>query len=673
MSRKRKNRVQKNNSRRKYIEGVIRVVVPGEFGYAEIESEHGVYTVLASNMHEAMDGDVVRAKGKKVRNGWEAYVVGVVHRAKDSVLGVYNVADPLGVVVPLDKKISHDFFVLPEDDSVASFGVKQGDVVEARIVKYPQKKSAGIATIVGRKGASSELDMYIENLIASYGLPTAFTDEVKTQVKPIEVDANKALSANPSRVDMRNQLCFTIDPVDAKDFDDAVSARMLDDGYEVDVHIADVTDYVRWGTPLDMEARNRAFSVYLVDRVIPMLPEKLSNDICSLRPNEDRLCMSVRIKLNKKGRIVSYNAYESVINSNARLNYDEVQKHLDGKIEAEELNCKKEDAQSISEAIYVLDKVASLRKTIEKKRGALEFETVETKVVLNENHEPVDVKIRKETRATSLVEQAMLLANECVATTLAEHKIPAAYRVHEQPDFDALSKTLPILHEFDLLSNKEGAKLCLGDPFTIQSVLEKVKGKREEYLVSSILLRSQSRAVYRSVNEGHFALGADDYCHFTSPIRRYPDCIVHRALKAYLSDTLHSRQQKDCRSKLSSLCNECSRKERQADACGRDSHKIKLAEMYSKHIGEKYSGIVTGVTTYGLFVALDDTFAEGLLHVKNLGPEWYEYDELKQCLVAESSDKVWRMGQRVAVAVKSCDIQRGHIDFVLASQQVDDE
>jgi ribonuclease R len=652
----------------KAITGVLHVARPGS---ATVETAEGTFLVARGGIREGMNGDTVSVTlSRRGPGDPQAWVQSVVERATTTFLGTFEQAGPLGAVVPLDARISRDFFVLPDDRSPARLGVADHDVVAARILAYPSRHEAGIVTVDRRVGAATELDLDIEAVIASFGLETEFSPATCEQASALELDVDAALASEPARRDLRDMLCVTVDPADARDFDDAVSGRRLPDGgYEVVVHIADVTHYVSWGSPIDLAARSRTCSVYLVDRVLPMLPERLCNDLCSLRPGQDRLCMSVVMRLGPTGEVRSAEACASAIRSDARLDYGTVEQLLEDEIEPSALPCDASRADDVAETLRVLDEVAARRIAVRAARGAIDFESEEAKVTLDADNRPVGVVVRRKTRATSLVEEAMLVANESVATMLAEADVPAAYRVHERPAPEALSQVIPALRELGYAKGGLGESVVAGVPEAIREVLEDAAGTTDEYLVSQLLLRSMKRAVYLPENQGHYALGAKAYCHFTSPIRRYPDDIVHRALKALLSGRLDGPEQHIVAKELPSLCRACSERERVADAASRKSQRVKMAELYLAHVGESFPGIVSGVERYGVFVRLDESSAEGLLPVRAMGEEWFDYDEGRMTLSGESSGRVWRLGQRVDVTVVGCTPSRGHIDFALTGSE----
>lgn len=646
-----------------FLDGTIRVFGRG---VAEVSTSEGTFPVARGGIREAMSGDEVQVSISSRGGEKRAYVQGVITRATESFLGTYEWIDPLGAVSPLDARIRRDFFVVPQDDSARKRGVRTGDVVVARIMEYPSRRSAGVVTIDRRVGSADELDLNVEAVIASNDLVTEFPAAALEEAAAVRVDADEALVRDRLRRDLRSSCAVTIDPADARDFDDAVCAREVDDGFEVEVHIADVSHYVAWNSAIDNEAKRRTCSVYLVDRVIPMLPEALSCDACSLRPGEDRLTMSVVMRLSKRGEVVGGSAAPAVIRSRGRLDYDAVDALLAGDVDASGLAVEESSRLEVMTSLRLLDKIARLREGIRHRRGAIDFETREAKVVLDEKGAPTGVRVRRKTRATSLVEEAMLMANEFVAGVLGDADVPAAYRVHEPPAHDDLVSTIPILEELELTDPKTLAGLVAGEPEAIRTVLERARGTAGEYLANSVLLRAQRRAIYLPHNEGHYALGARAYCHFTSPIRRYPDVLVHRALRAKLEGKLDSRDQAQAKKLLPQLCRTCSDQERVADRAARQSQKVKMAQMYADRVGESFSGVVTGCTRHGLFVMLDESCAEGMIPVRDLGDEWFWYDERRLCLVGEETGREWRPGKRVAVTVVSAEPSRGQIDFVLA-------
>ena len=649
--------------------GTLRVTRPG---VATVETPEGSFRVARRGLREAMNGDEVTVSVFPARGGEKvALVQGVIARAQTTFLGRFELAGPLGAVVPLDARLGRDFFVVPEDTSPARLGVGEGDVVVARIAEYPTRNSAAVVTIERRVGSSDELDLNIESVIASFGLATEFPPAALAQAEGIHANVEDALERDHARRDLRSLRCVTIDPTDARDFDDAVFAKRLQDGgFELWVHIADVTHYVGWDSPIGNEAKRRTCSAYLVDRVLPMLPERLCNDVCSLRPGEDRLALSVRMELDAAGNLTAAEAMTSAIRSTARLDYDTVDALLAGHADASVLHDDPAEARCLEEALRTLDCIRGLRERIREERGSIDFDTVEPKVTLDEERHPTGVTVRTRTRATGLVEEAMLLANESVARMLADREVPCAYRVHERPSPDDLRATVRPLMELGLIDgNAQREALVAGEPAAINAVLDAARRTSGEYLASSLLLRAQKRAVYLPTNQGHYALGAQAYCHFTSPIRRYPDELVHRALKALLAGKLGSKEQEQIAGQLPQLCATCSQMERAADGAARASQHIKMAELYADRVGEAFWGVVCGCERFGLFVMLDDTCAEGLLPVRALGGEWLEYDEDRLTLTGEESGRVWTLGTRVRVVVAETDIPRGRIDFALADQR----
>lgn len=659
---------------------------------AEVETAEGVYRLGSRSMREAMPGDRVYVSLHRGKGGARRAVVEhVIDRAVAAIVGVFELAGPLGAVRPLDARIKQDFFVLPADDSPRRLGVEPGDIVSARIVDYPSRTESGVVTLERRIGDANEPSLGIECIMARYGLVDGYPQAAVDEAASLAVDVEGSL-ADPLRRDIRDRFAITIDPVDARDFDDAISvARTVRGGWMLGVHIADVSHCVDWESAIDLEARRRSTSVYLADRVLPMLPERLCNDLCSLRPDEDRLAFTVDIELDARGRVRTYEPYPSVIRSRVRMDYGAADALLrEGEPDGAALDAaargRAELAVEAARANGVdlraflrnADALARARREIRRKRGSIDFDTPEVHVLLDEAGMPVDIVTRERTAATSLVEEAMLLANECVAEFLADRDLVSAYRVHEDPSPDSLASAAKTLTELGAVEGGLAAGIMLGDPRAINAAVEDVAGTAFAPQVNALLLRAQQRAVYKSHNEGHYALGARAYCHFTSPIRRYPDLIAHRVLKVALAKHELGKKEALIRApRLTGkgpqaleaicprLCRQASDNERAADAAANASQKVKVAQLYASRIGERDTGTVSWISDLGAFVRLDATGAEGLVRMNALGAEWWDFDDVRLTLTGESTGTRVGLGCRVVVEVASVNVLRGHLDLKL--------
>lgn len=659
---------------------------------AEVETAEGVYRLGSRSMREAMPGDRVYVSLHRGKGGARRAVVEhVIDRAVAAIVGVFEPAGPLGAVRPLDTRIKQDFFVLPADDSPRRLGVEPGDIVSARIVDYPSRTESGVVTLERRIGDANEPSLGIECVMARYGLVDGYPQAAVDEAASLAVDVEGAL-ADPLRRDIRDRFVITIDPVDARDFDDAISvARTVRGGWMLGVHIADVSHYVDWGGAIDLEARRRSTSVYLADRVLPMLPERLCNDLCSLRPDEDRLAFTVDIELDAQGRVRTYEPYPSVIRSRVRMDYgaadallregDPDGAALDAAARGRaELAVEAARANGVDLRAFLrnADALARARREIRRKRGSIDFDTPEVHVLLDEAGMPVDIVTRERTAATSLVEEAMLLANECVAEFLADRDLVSAYRVHEDPSPDSLASAAKTLTELGAVEGGLAAGIMLGDPRAINAAVEDAADTAFAPQVNALLLRAQQRAVYKSHNEGHYALGARAYCHFTSPIRRYPDLIAHRVLKVALAKHELGKKEALVRAPrltgkgpqaleaiCPQLCRQASDNERAADAAANASQKVKVAQLYASRIGERDTGTVSWISDLGAFVRLDATGAEGLVRMNALGAEWWDFDDVRLTLTGESTGTRVGLGCRVVVEVASVNVLRGHLDLKL--------
>lgn len=642
-----------------------------------MKAPEGEYFIPRSKMHGSFDGDLVEivplsvnhrhaqpakphhAVGKKP----SARIVRVLVHAHETLVGRYEIAEPFGVVVPLDRRIQHDIFTMHAENPE----VCEGDIVKVRITQYPSPREAAtgkIERIISRAGAA---DAPITAIIAEHDLETEFPDDALAQAQDVMVDVDAAF-ADGYR-DLRDRCIFTIDPPDARDFDDALSLEPAGGqgaGWRLGVHIADVSRYVPAGSALDREARKRATSVYLVDRVLPMLPENLSNGVCSLRPDEDRLTMTVDIFLDDLGEVQGFECYQSVIRSRARLDYEQVQAFL-GDSEVSDAARKRaaDIPPEVTRRLTALDRMAQRLARHRVQEGALNLESAEAHMVLDEHGTPIDVTLRRTTRSTSMVEQAMILANACVATRLENAGWPCIFRVHGTPDADALGSLVPILQEYRLDRGIDLGLFQMGEPKTLQAVLDRAHEEGIGTLISMLLLRSLKRACYEPTCAPHYGLALERYAHFTSPIRRYPDLVVHRSLTTLLNND--RKAAKALETPLQQIADDSSSAERRADAAARESQEYKLVEYLQGFIGEIFPAMIVRIVSYGFFVELDNT-AVGLVALGDAGEDVFALDAKRQTLTGRDTGVVFRLGQHVLVRLTDARPEERHLDFSLVSR-----
>ena len=725
-------------------------------GYGFVRTSEGEFFVPHTKLGGAFDGDLVEvaplpANASKGRSheGFDggryghkpaARVVSVIERAHEVVVGRFEAAEPFGVVVPLDPHIPYDIFTQLSEAP----DVEDGSIVRVRIAQFPSRNSAATGHIEEVLEHVDGLDEGVDAVVARHKFETAFSDAALAEARGASIDKVGALASGYR--DLRERFVFTIDPDDARDFDDALSIEQVEDQgrllWRIGVHIADVSYYVEWGSALDLAARRRATSVYLVDRVIPMIPEELSCGLCSLAPSEVRRSMTVDLYVNERAQLARYEIYPALICSNARLTYGEALEMLEGEgepaaseggkhapcsdspaLENSPLGCSRraelraehasrphsgiEDQPVAVEGLYratvpenagrapravpqrseeclstehaphsreqretliqprlrQLSHLASLRHAQRERKGGIDFDQPEARVKLDEAGKPQGVELRRKNAATSLVEEMMIWANEVVAEHLSRAKFPCAYRVHEAPDLEGLAQLVPIFEEFPWFEKIDPVGFFTGSQHALQQAVSASHGRAEGGLVSSLVLRSMKRAVYREKNCGHYGLASATYCHFTSPIRRYPDLMVHRMLKAELFGRPEKFDQMT--TNLGWICEHSSGMEREADDAQRESEELKLAEYLQRFVGQSFSAIVSGVSQGGLYARLENT-AEGFIPVRTLGDDYFSFDAARYTLTGEETGARYRLGQRIAVVLFAVDPCVPQIDLRLA-------
>lgn len=615
--------------------------------------------IAKTNLMGAMNGDRVVAKIiKEGRNGkrTEGIIINIVERVNKNIVGIYEDNKSFGFVLPEDKRIQNDIFISKKDRN----GAKKGQIVMVEITRWPDGKRKNpegkVVEILGRPG---DKGIDIDIIIRKYNLPEDFPPSVLNSALDIEDFITE--DEIKGRLDLRNVKMVTIDGEDAKDLDDAVSIERLENGnFKLGVHIADVTHYVKERSVIDKEAFKRATSVYLIDRVIPMLPKKLSNGICSLNPKVDRLTLSCIMEVNRQGKVVNHTIAQSVIKTNERMTYTDVTKILrDNDVELiERYKDLVDDFKAMEELCKILRK-----KRLD--RGSIDFDFEECKIILDEKGKPIDIKPYERAIANRMIEEFMLLANETVAEHMEKLKVPFVYRIHENPDAEKLEKFKAFIYNLGYNDITWGEEV---NPKALQRVLDKFKGENEETIISTLLLRSMMQARYSPECAGHFGLAADYYCHFTSPIRRYPDLQIHRIIKEYLNKELTENRSKKLVSIVDSAAKQSSEMERVAQEAEREVDDLKKAEYMKDRIGEIFEGMISSVTGFGAFVELPNTI-EGLVHITSFRDDYYIYDEDRLILIGERNKKIYRLGDKLKVLCSKVDILSREVYFEIVEDK----
>lgn len=622
------------------------------FGFVSVEDREEDIFIGENDTGDAFLGDTVEValKGKNSGKRQEGVVVKVLAHTITEVVGTFEKSKNFGFVVPDNQRITCDIFIPLERTK----GAVTGHKVVAEITDYGKGRKNPEGKITEILGHRNDPGTDILSIIKAYQLPTEFPERVMNQAERVAKPVSEA--DRQGRLDLREEVCVTIDGEDARDLDDAVSVRREGDNYILSVHIADVTNYVQENSALDREAYERGTSVYLVDRVIPMLPHTLSNGICSLNAGEDRLALSCIMTIDPKGKIIGHTIAETVIRVTRRMSYTSVKKILE---DAEPAECK--EYEDLVPMFQEMAELAHLLRKRRRKRGSIDFDFPETKILLDEKGRPTDIRPYDRNTATKIIEDFMLAANETVAADYFWQAQPFVYRTHENPDTEKMQKLGLFIQNFGYSLHLGGDEVHPGE---IQKLLDKIEGTPEEALISRLTLRSMKQAKYSTDCTGHFGLAAKHYCHFTSPIRRYPDLQIHRIIKENLRGRLNGIRTEHYETILPEVAKHSSEMERRADEAERETEKLKKVEYMEQHIGEVYEGVISGITNYGLYVELPNTI-EGMVHVNALEGDYYEYDDNTYEMRGQHSGTVYRLGQKVRIRVKDVDRLCRTIDFVL--------
>ena len=624
------------------------------YGFVVLKDEPDIY-IDAKNINHATDGDLVIAEVISKTSGAkkEGRILRIAKRSYGPLIGEFVNQDGKPTIIPNDKKFKQKVVLTKESTK----DCVEGHIVVVNVIKELDRNTVlgEITTIIGHK---NDAGVDIEAIIYKHMFSPKFPDEVLEEVEKIPNEVR--LEDKKGRRDLTDLTIFTIDGLDTKDIDDAISIKKLKNGnYELGVHIADVSYYVKPGTKLYDEAYERGTSVYLVDRVIPMLPHKLSNGICSLNPGVERLAQSCVMEVNSKGKVVSHDIFESVIKSRKQMNYRDVNKWLDEKIVVDGYEEFTSDLTLMKELADILRKQRSIR-------GAIDFDTDEAKIIADDTGKPIDVVLRERASGEKMIEDFMIAANETVASHIFYMSLPFVYRVHGTPKEEKVNDFLNFVSS---LGYKITGKVDINKPYSIQKVLDQLRTKKEYKILSSLMLRAMQKAVYQTDNIGHFGLASKIYTHFTSPIRRFPDTTVHRLLRTYLYENDESKKTIDYfKEYLPVLTEHASLKERDAIDCEREVEDMKMAEYMMDHIGEEYTGMISGVTSFGMFVELPNMI-EGLVHISDIEGDYYNFDETTMSLVGQKHKKRYRIGDEVTVIVKSASKEESFIDFVLKKEE----
>ncbi len=621
------------------------------FGFVICEDDKDDIFVKEKYTNSAMHGDVVevvitRQRGMGRRR--EGRIINIIERKTERIVGTLTRSRNFAFVIPDSRRILYDLYIPKAHIN----GAKHGQKVEAVITDYGEpgvRKPEG--EIISVLGYPEDKGVDILSVAKDLGLPEGFAKE--TQKEARAMDKTVSAESIKYRRDLRDWVTVTIDGEDAKDLDDAVSLTCNEGVYTLGVHIADVADYVREGSALDDEARQRGTSIYLVDRVIPMLPKALSNGICSLNESVDRLTLSCIMKIDESGNIISHEIAETVINVNHRLSYNEVNNIVTGK----KLYGKYSD---VTDMLMLMRELSELRISIRRKKGAIDFDFPESKIILDKKGKPVDIRPYERNVATRIIEEFMLAANETVAEDYYWQESPFIYRSHEAPDIMKMRELSVFISNFGYKVRTMGNEI---HPMDIQKLLGQIAGVPQEDLISRLTLRSMKRANYTTTADGHFALAAKYYCHFTSPIRRYPDLMIHRIIKENLNGILDEERIDHYNEILVDIAAHSSRMERRAEESEREVHKLKKAEYMLDHIGEKYEGIISGVAGWGIYVTLPNT-VEGMVRIDYMYDDDYEFQENRYRMVGRHSRKVYELGQRVSVIVIGASVEARTVDFM---------